>query len=134
MKTDFVMNVLRWKLRRWHNLTFQWTSNYVYRSAVRVHNLSKVWVIKRMIVLLFYSTLRWVTLYICWRCPDRSYLARYTVILVTSRDCSHITWFRNPASVSLLATICSIFQLLTTIMTYIVLQFIDLIIEINVFV
>ncbi len=30
--------------------------------------------------------------------------ARYTVILVTSRDCSHITWSRNSASVSLLAT------------------------------
>jgi hypothetical protein len=37
------------------------------------------------------------------RCPSLSYFARYTVILVTSRDCSHITWSRNPASVSLLA-------------------------------
>jgi hypothetical protein len=37
--------------------------------------------------------------------PDRSYPARYTVILITSRDCNHITWFRNPASVSLLATL-----------------------------
>jgi hypothetical protein len=37
------------------------------------------------------------------RCPNRSYLVRYTVILVTSRDCNHITWFRNLASVSLLA-------------------------------
>ncbi len=42
--TDFVMSVLRWKLKRWHNLTFEWkwTSNYIYRFAVRVHNLSKV--------------------------------------------------------------------------------------------
>jgi hypothetical protein len=39
------------------------------------------------------------------RCPGRSYFARYTVILVTSRDCNHITWFRNSASVSLLATL-----------------------------
>jgi hypothetical protein len=37
------------------------------------------------------------------RCSDRSYFARYTVILITSRDCNHITWFRNSASVSLLA-------------------------------
>ncbi len=35
---------------------------------------------------------------------NRSYFARYTVILVTSRDCNHITWSRNPAFVSLLAT------------------------------
>ncbi len=39
------------------------------------------------------------------RWSDRSYSARYTVILVTSRDCNHITWFRNSASVSLLATL-----------------------------
>jgi hypothetical protein len=39
------------------------------------------------------------------RCSSRSYLVRYTVILVTSRDCNHITWFRNLASVSLLATL-----------------------------
>jgi hypothetical protein len=38
------------------------------------------------------------------RCSNRSYSARYTVILVTSRDCRHVTWFRNSASVSLLAT------------------------------
>ncbi len=38
------------------------------------------------------------------RCSSRSYFVRYTVILITSRDCSHITWFRNPTSVSLLAT------------------------------
>ncbi len=38
-------------------------------------------------------------------CPGRSYPARYTAILATSRDCSHITWSRNPASVSLLATL-----------------------------
>jgi hypothetical protein len=36
-------------------------------------------------------------------CPNRSYLVRYTVILVISRDCNHITWSRNSASVSLLA-------------------------------
>jgi hypothetical protein len=39
------------------------------------------------------------------RCSSRSYLVRYTVILITSRDCSHITWSRNPASVPLLATL-----------------------------
>jgi hypothetical protein len=39
------------------------------------------------------------------RCSNRSCSARYTVILVTSRDCNHITWFRNSASVSLLATL-----------------------------
>ncbi len=39
------------------------------------------------------------------RCSNRSYFARYTIILITSRDCSHITWFRNSASVSLLATL-----------------------------
>jgi hypothetical protein len=37
------------------------------------------------------------------RCSSRSYSVRYTIILVTSRDCNHITWFRNSASVSLLA-------------------------------
>ncbi len=37
------------------------------------------------------------------RCSNRSYFARYTVILVTSRDCNHITWFRNSTSVSLRA-------------------------------
>jgi hypothetical protein len=39
-------------------------------------------------------------------CPGRSYPARYTATLATSRDFSHITWSRNPASVSLLATEC----------------------------
>jgi hypothetical protein len=39
------------------------------------------------------------------RCSNRSYLVRYTIILVTSRDCNHIMWFRNSASVSLLATL-----------------------------
>jgi hypothetical protein len=39
------------------------------------------------------------------KCPGRSYLARCTIILVTSRDCNHITWFRNSVSVSLLATL-----------------------------
>jgi hypothetical protein len=39
------------------------------------------------------------------RCSNRSYFARYTIILITSRDCNHITWFRNSASVSLLATL-----------------------------
>jgi hypothetical protein len=37
------------------------------------------------------------------RCSNRSYFAWYTVILITSRDCNHITWFRNSAFVSLLA-------------------------------
>jgi hypothetical protein len=32
-------------------------------------------------------------------------VTRYTVILITLRDCNHITWFRNSASVSLLATL-----------------------------
>jgi hypothetical protein len=36
---------------------------------------------------------------------NRSYLVRCTIILITSRDCNHITWFRNSASVSLLATL-----------------------------
>ncbi len=42
MKTDFVMSVLKWKLRQWHNLIFEWrwTSNYVYRFVVRIHNLT----------------------------------------------------------------------------------------------
>jgi hypothetical protein len=61
--------------------------------------------IKRIVVLLFFSTLRWTTFYIYWECSNRSYFARYTVILITSRDCNHITWFRNSASVSLLATL-----------------------------
>ncbi len=39
------------------------------------------------------------------KCSNRSYSARYTVILITSRDFSHITWSRNSASVSLLATL-----------------------------
>jgi hypothetical protein len=38
------------------------------------------------------------------RWSSRSYFAWYTIILVTSRDCNHITWFRNLVSVSLLAT------------------------------
>jgi hypothetical protein len=61
--------------------------------------------IERIVVLLEDFTLRWATLYICWG-------ARVEVIpfgtqssLVTSRDCNHITWFRNSASVSLLATL-----------------------------
>jgi hypothetical protein len=44
------------------------------------------------------------------RWSNRSYFARCTVILVTSRDCNHITWSRNPASVSLLATIDTTFD------------------------
>jgi hypothetical protein len=43
------------------------------------------------------------TLYML-RCSNRSYSARYIIILITSRDCNHITWFRNSAFVSLLAT------------------------------
>jgi hypothetical protein len=45
------------------------------------------------------------------RWSSRSYPVRYTVILVTSRDCSHITWSRNPASVPLLATIHTIWNM-----------------------
>jgi hypothetical protein len=59
--------------------------------------------IKRIIILLKILSKISDSLYML-RWSNRSYLARYTVILVTSRDCSHITWFRNPASVSLLAT------------------------------
>jgi hypothetical protein len=60
--------------------------------------------IERIVVLLEVSSKVNDPLYML-RCPDRSYPARYTVILVTSRDCSHITWSRrNPAFVSLLAT------------------------------
>jgi hypothetical protein len=49
--------------------------------------------------------LRWAILYICCECSGRSYFVRYIIILVTSHDCNHITWFRNSASVSLLATL-----------------------------
>jgi hypothetical protein len=54
------------------------------------------------------------------RCSNRSYLDRYTVILITSRDCNHITWFRNSASVSLLATLsqninCERFFIISTL-------------------
>jgi hypothetical protein len=68
--------------------------------------------IKRIIILLkrFYSKMS-VSLYML-RCPNRSYSARCTVILVTSRDCNHITWFRNSVSVSLLATKKSFFSFL----------------------
>jgi hypothetical protein len=61
--------------------------------------------IERIIVLLkrFYSKMS-DSLYML-RCSDRSYFALYTVILVTLRDCNHITWFCNSASVSLLATL-----------------------------
>jgi hypothetical protein len=59
---------------------------------------------KRLVVLLKVLSKMSDSLYIL-RCSDRSYPARYTVILVTSRDCSHITWFRNSAFVSLLATL-----------------------------
>jgi hypothetical protein len=38
------------------------------------------------------------------KCSGRSYLVWYTIILITSRDRNHITWFRNSASVSLLTT------------------------------
>jgi hypothetical protein len=63
--------------------------------------------IKRILILLEILSKMSDSLYIL-RCSGRSYPVRYTVILVTSRDCSHITWSRNPASVSLLATVkCS---------------------------
>jgi hypothetical protein len=39
------------------------------------------------------------------RYSNRNCFVRYTVILVTSRDFNHITWFRNSASVSLFATL-----------------------------
>ncbi len=58
---------------------------------------------KRLIVLFKVLSKMSDSLYML-RCSNRSYLARYTVILVTSRDCNHITWFRNFASVSLFAT------------------------------
>jgi hypothetical protein len=59
--------------------------------------------IERIVVLLKVLSKVSNSLYML-RCSNRSYSARYTVVLVTSRDCNHITWFRNPASVSLLAT------------------------------
>jgi hypothetical protein len=49
------------------------------------------------------------------RCSGRDYSAQCTVILVTSHDCSHITWSRNPASVPLFATACHV--LLSYMMT-----------------
>jgi hypothetical protein len=58
--------------------------------------------IERIIVLLKVLSKMNNSLYML-KCSNRSYLARYTIILVTSRDCNHITWFRNSASVSLLA-------------------------------
>jgi hypothetical protein len=58
--------------------------------------------IERIIVLLEVLSKMSNSLYML-RCSNRSYSARYTVILITSRDCNHITWFRNSASVSLLA-------------------------------
>jgi hypothetical protein len=72
-------------------------------QAIRAHNLSKVCVIELIVV--FPEVLSKVSnpLYML-RCPGRSYPARYTATLATSRDCSHITWSRNPASVPLLAT------------------------------
>jgi hypothetical protein len=60
--------------------------------------------IKRIVVLLKVLSKMSDSLYML-RCPNRSYFARYTIILITSRDCNHITWFRNSASVSLLATL-----------------------------
>jgi hypothetical protein len=60
--------------------------------------------IKRIVVLLEVLS-KMSDFYICWECSNRSYLVRYTVILITSSDCNHITWFRNSASVSLLATL-----------------------------
>jgi hypothetical protein len=50
------------------------------------------------------------------RCSSRDYSAQCTVILVTSHDCNHITWFRNPASVSLFATFS--FELCNELVTY----------------
>jgi hypothetical protein len=60
--------------------------------------------IKRIVVLFKVLSKMSDSLYML-RCSSRSYLVRYTVILVTSRDCNHITWSRNSASVSLLATL-----------------------------
>jgi hypothetical protein len=60
--------------------------------------------IDRIVILLKDSNLRWAILLYMLRCSNRSYLVRYTIILITSRDRNHITWFRNSASVSLLAT------------------------------
>jgi hypothetical protein len=44
------------------------------------------------------------TLYML-KCPGWSYFARYTVILVTSRDFSHITWLSQSCFCILLATL-----------------------------
>jgi hypothetical protein len=60
--------------------------------------------IKRIVTLFKDSTLRWAILLYMLRFSNRSYFARYTIILITSRDRNHITWFRNFAFVSLLAT------------------------------
>jgi hypothetical protein len=41
------------------------------------------------------------------KCSNRSYFAWYIIMLITSRDCNHITWSLNSAFVSLLATFSS---------------------------
>jgi hypothetical protein len=38
------------------------------------------------------------------KCSNWNYFVRCTIILITSRDCNHITWFRNSVFVSLFAT------------------------------
>jgi hypothetical protein len=75
--------------------------------------------IKRIVILLQFLSKMNDSLYIL-RCSNRSCFARYTVILITSRDCNHITWFRNSASVSLLATLshnmnCERFFIISTL-------------------
>jgi hypothetical protein len=60
--------------------------------------------IKRIIILLEVLSKMSDSLYML-KWSSRSYFVRYTIILITSRDCNHITWFRNSASVSLLATL-----------------------------
>jgi hypothetical protein len=58
--------------------------------------------IKRIVILLKILSKMSDSLYML-KCSNLSYFVRYTIILITSRDCNHITWFRNSAFVSLLA-------------------------------
>jgi hypothetical protein len=59
--------------------------------------------IKRIVILLEILSKMNDSLYML-RCSSRSYFVRYTIILIISRDCNRITWFRNSVFVSLLAT------------------------------
>ncbi len=72
------------------------------------NSMSKVYMIKRIIILLKILSKMNNLFYIYWDWSNRFLfiLFWHLIILITSRDCNHITWFcRNSASVSLLATL-----------------------------